>query len=171
MTRDQYARRIIKEQDLVEILYADPRYDLSQVYLDDPTKHNTAIKSNYSELSVIRLKETINVSPKEWHLLNQQNWYMPEEYKKLDIADWILKQCNGNEVELQRCGMELLEYASRNLLPMLNYLKYLIDTMRKNNIVWGVGRGSSVASFVLYKIGVHRINSIEYDLDFYEFMR
>ena len=54
---------------------------------------------------------------------------------------------------------------------MLCYLKYLIDTMRENSIVWGVGRGSSVASFVLYKIGVHRINSLYYDLDFNEFMR
>ena len=54
---------------------------------------------------------------------------------------------------------------------MLRYLRYLVDTLRANGIVWGVGRGSSVASFVLYKIGVHRINSIEHDLDFNEFMR
>ena len=32
--------------------------------------------------------------------------------------------------------------------------------MRENNIVWGVGRGSPVASYVLFLIGVHRINSI-----------
>ena len=37
-------------------------------------------------------------------------------------------------------------------------MKYLVDTMRNNNIVWGVGRGSSVGSFVLYKIGINRIN-------------
>jgi DNA polymerase III alpha subunit len=43
--------------------------------------------------------------------------------------------------------------------------------MRKHNIVWGVGRGSSVASYVLYLIGVHKINSMYYDLDIEEFLR
>ena len=95
---------------------------------------------------------------------------MPEEYQRLDIASWILSQCE-QEPELQRCGHELLAYAERGLLPLLAYLKYLVDTLRSNSVVWGVGRGSSVASFVLYKIGVHKINSLTYDLDFEEFMR
>jgi DNA polymerase III alpha subunit len=43
--------------------------------------------------------------------------------------------------------------------------------MRKYDIIWGVGRGSSVASYVLYIIGIHRINSIQYDLDYKEFLR
>jgi DNA polymerase III alpha subunit len=59
----------------------------------------------------------------------------------------------------------------RNLFQLLQYLKYLVDTMRKHNIVWGVGRGSSVASYVLYLIGVHKINSMYYDLDIEEFLR
>ena len=35
----------------------------------------------------------------------------------------------------------------------------------------GVGRGSSVASYILYLIGVHRIDSIKYNLDWKEFLR
>ena len=54
---------------------------------------------------------------------------------------------------------------------LLRYMIYLVDFMRENNIVWGVGRGSSVASYVLYLIGVHRIDSIQYDLDWREFLR
>jgi len=50
-------------------------------------------------------------------------------------------------------------------------MKYLVDLMRENNIVWGVGRGSSVSSFVLFLIGIHRINSIYYDLDVEEFLK
>jgi DNA polymerase III alpha subunit len=46
-----------------------------------------------------------------------------------------------------------------------------VETMRVNNIVWGVGRGSSVASYVLYLIGVHKIDSMYYDLDIEEFLR
>jgi DNA polymerase III alpha subunit len=54
---------------------------------------------------------------------------------------------------------------------LLRYLKYLVDTMTQNRLIWGVGRGSSVASFVLYKLGVHRINSLHYELDPAEFLR
>jgi len=43
--------------------------------------------------------------------------------------------------------------------------------MIANRVIWGVGRGSSVASFVLYKLGVHRINSLHYNLDVGEFLR
>jgi len=95
---------------------------------------------------------------------------MPDEYKNIDIAKWVLDQCS-NQNELQRAVSELMEYAERDLLTLLQYLKYLVDTMRKHNVVWGVGRGSSVASFVLYLIGIHRIHSLKNNLNFNEFMR
>jgi DNA polymerase III alpha subunit len=50
-------------------------------------------------------------------------------------------------------------------------MKYVVDTLRANNVVWGVGRGSSVASYVLFIIGVHKIDSVKYDLDWREFLR
>jgi len=95
---------------------------------------------------------------------------MPLEYIQLDIAKWLLDKCSG-EVELQRVGEELILYQDRDLFNLLRFLKYLVDTMRTNKIIWGVGRGSSVASFVLYLIGIHRINSIEYQLPIEEFLK
>ena len=95
---------------------------------------------------------------------------MPDNYKTLDIASHVLNLC-GSEPELQRCGAELLLYQERDLFDLLRYLKYLVDVMSANQIVWGVGRGSSVASFVLYKLGVHRIDSMYYNLDIAEFLR
>jgi hypothetical protein len=100
----------------------------------------------------------------------QQTWHMPERYKQLDIAQHILDLCTS-DAELQRCGHELLLYQERNLFNLLRFLKYLVDTMTDNQVIWGVGRGSSVASYVLYKLGVHRINSMFYELDVEEFLR
>jgi DNA polymerase III alpha subunit len=102
--------------------------------------------------------------------VQQQNWYMPEEYKQLDIAQWVLDQCD-NDPKLQRVGKELMLYQERDLFNLLRYLKYFVDTMRKNTVVWGLGRGSSVSSYVLYLIGVHKIDSMYYDLDIEEFLR
>ncbi|SVE58192.1 uncharacterized protein METZ01_LOCUS511046, partial [marine metagenome] len=98
------------------------------------------------------------------------NWFMPKEYIEFDISKWVLEQCDG-DTELQRAGQELMAFQERNLLPLLNFMYYLVETMKKHNIVWGVGRGSSVSSFVLYKIGINRINPIYYSLDFSEFLR
>lgn len=100
----------------------------------------------------------------------QSQWFMPDEYRNMDIAEYVLGLCE-TQAELQRVGEELLLYQERNLFDLLRYLKYLVDVMRLNQIIWGVGRGSSVASYVLYLLGVHRIDSMYYDLDPREFLR
>ena len=169
-TIDQYHRRVFGEHDICKVLYCNPEADVSKYNLEDNQLYNKAIATNYSNLEKLEQLPKINVSPEVWHRQNQDSWIMPDKYQQFDIAEWVLTQCN-NQAEIQRAGAELLIYAERNLLDMLCYLKYLVDTMQENNIVWGVGRGSSVASFVLYKIGVHRINSLYYDLNFDEFMR
>ena len=82
----------------------------------------------------------------------------------------MLDKCSTQE-EVDRVATELHLYKERNMYPVLRWLVYFIDTMRSKDIVWGVGRGSSVASYVLYLIGVHRINSIRYNLDIAEFLK
>lgn len=106
----------------------------------------------------------------EWHTQQQSVWQMPEQYCAMDIAKHVLGLCT-TEVELQRCGQELLLYQERNLFDLLRYMVYLVDVMTEHNIIWGVGRGSSVASYVLYKLKVHKIDSIYYKLDVKEFLR
>ena len=112
----------------------------------------------------------ISLSVDEYDMINQRNWLMPEEYKQMDIAQHVIDLCKTTS-EIQRAGEELLMFQERNLFNLLKYLKYLVDTMRDNKIIWGVGRGSSVASYVLYLLGVHRIDSMYYDLDPGEFLR
>ena len=123
----------------------------------------------------VQLKDTspetdISLSVDEYDMMNQRNWLMPEEYKQMDIAQHVIDLCKTTP-EIQRAGEELLMFQERNLFNLLKYLKYLVDTMRDNNVIWGVGRGSSVASYVLYLLGVHRIDSMYYDLDPGEFLR
>ena len=111
-----------------------------------------------------------NCSVEEWHQQQQSVWHMPEQYQAMDIAAHVLSLCTTEE-ELQRCGQELLLYQERNLFSLLRYMVYMVDVMTEHKIIWGVGRGSSVASYVLYKLKVHRINSMYYKLDIEEFLR
>ena len=57
------------------------------------------------------------------------------------------------------------------MLDLLKIVKYLVDTFEKNNIIWGVGRGSSVASYALHLLGLHMIDSIKYNLPIEEFFK
>ena len=101
--------------------------------------------------------------------INSSNWFIPKEYKEMDIEAFLVSQCP--EENYERLVEELDLYKKHNMIPVLNAMKYIVDTLRANNVVWGVGRGSSVASYVLYLMGVHKINSIKYNLPIEEFFK
>jgi DNA polymerase III alpha subunit len=98
-------------------------------------------------------------------------WNMPEEYQSLDIRKYILDRHSLTDQEINRVDHELNEFINRNLIDLLRFLVYLVSMLRSNNIVYGVGRGSSIASYVLYLIGIHRINSFKFNLDIKEFLK
>jgi len=102
--------------------------------------------------------------------INPNNWFMPNSYKEMDIKKYVLDLCKTQQ-EIDRVNIELAEYEQRNLLMLLKQMKYIVDILRKHSIVWGVGRGSSVASYVLHLLGVHKIDSIKYDIPLNEFFK
>jgi DNA polymerase III alpha subunit len=98
-------------------------------------------------------------------------WLMPDEYKNLDIKEYIISKHTLTEQELLRVEHELEEFDKRNLMDLLRFLCYFVKVLRTNNVIYGVGRGSSIASYVLYLLGVHRINSFKFNLDIKEFLK
>ena len=169
MKTDNYGQIILTENDLCDLYMRDPTRTIKNCLVDKQINLDNIFLSDENLPTLVEYVDT-KMSTEEFDEHNQTQWQMPIEYQEMDIAKWILDQCK-NEEELQRAGDELLKFHERNMFPLLQYLKYLVDTMRRNNIVWGVGRGSSVASYVLYKIGIHRIDSLKYNLDWHEFLR
>ena len=102
--------------------------------------------------------------------IDHSNWFVPQKYKDMNIIDFVLSKTQ-NEEQYQRAVIELTEFENRNLFPLLKQMVYIIDTLRQHNIVWGVGRGSSVASYVLHLLGVHKIDSIKYNIPLNEFFK
>jgi len=170
MMYDHFGQAHISTEDATDLLYQKPDLDLSNILFDNPDQFNAAIKVLYSDFAPLREYALIDADLDQFDYRNQNTWHMPEEYFKLDIAQWVLNQCT-TDAELQRVADELMLFQERDLFNLLRWLKYFVDTMRANKVVWGVGRGSSVASYVLYLIGVHKINSMYYDLDISEFLK
>lgn len=168
MKKDQYGQMILDEDDLVYFYYKNNGGKIKRALVTSEITLDQTLDIEDAPKLTLYKPNTISIS--EFDAIKQELWFLPEQYKNFDIAKWVLEQCS-NEAELQRAGEELLLYQEQDLFMLLKYMKYLVDTMRSNKIVWGVGRGSSVASFVLFLIGIHKINSLYYDLDIKEFLR
>jgi len=156
MKTDAVGQIVLNESDLIDMIMCDR--DLESI----------------SEAMIVDVPEftywTEPLNQESFDAIQQQHWHMPDRYKQLDIAEHVLTLC-ATDAELQRCGHELMLYQERGLFNLLRFLTYLVDVMRENHVIWGVGRGSSVSSYVLYKLGIHRIDSMFYDLDVEEFLR
>ena len=157
MIKNKFGEIVYNIEDVVDLMMSEQ--NVSGITVDDTVK-----------LDDVMPETDISLSVDEYDLINQNNWLMPEEYKQIDIAKYVIDCCK-TDAEIQRAGEELLMFQERNLFNLLKYLRYLVDTMKENNVIWGVGRGSSVASYVLYLLGVHRVDSMYYDLDPNEFLR
>lgn len=173
MLTNRFGEIVMAEQDLCDLVMqgrsvtaldrvtVDPALDLEQLIssMEHPGSVRTWRRPNNTDQSVA-----------EFDAQHQSTWFMPAEYLCTDIAQHVLDLCHTPE-QLQRVGKELLLFQQQGLFDLLRYLRYLVTVMQDNQIIWGVGRGSSVASYVLYLLGVHRIDSMLYDLDPREFLR
>lgn len=173
MKIDDFGQMIFSQEDLFDLMMQGQDFrQLCNVLVDSSVEieklatfvDNVGALVHWYDI----VRQTVTV--KEFDRMNQNHWHMPDEYKALDIAAHLLDLCETQE-QLQRVGEELLLYQERDLFDLLRYLKYLVDTMKANNVIWGVGRGSSVASYVLYLLQIHRVDSMYYDLDINEFLR
>jgi len=106
----------------------------------------------------------------DFHQKCADEWIFPVVYQQIDVRTWLLDKCK-TQLEIDRVNKEYVLYEERDLVMLLRLFIFLVDYMRKNKFVWGVGRGSSVSSYILYLIGVHRVDSLKYELDIKDYLK
>ena len=169
MKMNQLNEIVVDENDLVEGMLEGKR---ARYVI---TKDTEKIDSYNHFCTLFKFEDTIDYeTPAEtndkYSYKDANNWWMPEEYNTLDIEQYLLNLITTPQ-QRERVYAELEEFKNREMLPMLQFLVYMVTELKHNNILWGVGRGSSVSSYILYLIGVHKIDSIKYNLDYKEFLR
>jgi DNA polymerase III alpha subunit len=153
----------LKESDLVELLYQGKSGALTVA--NDMLDNYKAGCQALGQEPVFMIKE-IPDSVEE--AITQ--WNIPQEIAELDLDVYFAEKVSTVE-EAVRVADELALYRERNMEPMLRFMIHLVNVMTEHKIVWGVGRGSSVSSFLLYLAGLHSVNSVKYNLDIKEFIR
>jgi DNA polymerase III alpha subunit len=172
MRTNKYGQIILDREEIFTGLYSGKLVNLDEFFTDDVElvqQLTQSLKANYDQVPGVKQYTESDEPVEIFDQANQSNWYMPEQYKTMDIEEFLVNECPKQHYT--RLIEELELFRQHNMIDLLKYLKYLVDTMREQSIVWGVGRGSSVASYCLYLIGVHKIDSIKYELDIREFLR
>jgi len=105
------------------------------------------------------------------------HWSLPEPYKYLDLDAYLLGLADRVERDglyeqrLTRLATEIYKYRELKLDDVLRTLIYVLDVMREKKVIWGVGRGSSCSSYLLYLLGLHEVDPVKYDVEFTDFIR
>jgi DNA polymerase III alpha subunit len=170
MRLDKYSNPVFNEVDIFDALYKGYQLSADDTFLVEARSKDINQLEEQLGFKFLEPYET-HFEIGEYDAACQSNWFMPYEYKTLDIEAWIWEQTPPWDPQYTRVTEELAAFKERNMLDLLRWLKYFVDTCRTKNILWGVGRGSSVASYVLFLIGVHKIDSIKYNLEWQEFLR
>lgn len=169
MLTDKFGIPILNDEDLMELIYK--RKPINNVFcLDSPDVKKYNEQANSRGFEQLNIYETPDCTVGEFDSVYQQEWLIPEKYMNMDIEQHLLGKCKTEE-EIERVLMELKLFKEKNMYVVLKLIAWLVDTFRTNNIVWGVGRGSSCASYCLFLLKIHRINSIKYKLDIVEFLK
>lgn len=172
MIVDQYGKVCLTSDEVFNSLYSGKIHSLRNILFDTTTvdQFNKSASINFDNFEKLKEFKEEEISLDQFDKINQENWFMPEKYQTFDIVNWLFEQCQ-TEQQKQRVHQELTLFTKYRLIKTLQYFKFLVDTMRDNQIVWGVGRGSSVSSYILFLIGIHKINSLQYNLDIHEFLK
>jgi|TARA_B110000858_G_scaffold198444_1_gene265113 DNA polymerase III alpha subunit len=167
---DKNNRYISDENTGVEMLYHGKELSNAEYTLNEDIAKFQEF-AHEMDLNLLKI-----IGGEDFDRINTYN--IPEHYKELDVREYVSKlvesKCRDSDISVNakaRVEMELAMFEERKLFPVLQILIYIVDTMRKHSLVWGVGRGSSVASYVLYVLDVHKINSLTYNLDIKEFLK
>jgi hypothetical protein len=172
MRIDEYGAVFLTANELFDSIYSGKIKDFQNLYIEDAAalQFNTSKNINKDTVDSIPVYQKPTQSVDEFDKINQRNWFMPKEYKDFNMVEFLLGKCQTEE-QSNRVAEELELFVQLGMYELLCYLKYLVDVMRDNKIVWGVGRGSSVSSYCLYLIGIHKIDSLKYNLDIKEFLK
>ena len=169
MRLDKFGNPVFNSLDIFKVLYQGKLSNLKEIVVD--YSEDIRQLEQTTEFTFQQFNDQLDqISIEDFDQALQSEWFMPPEYREFDVEDWCINKCNTDQ-QKERVYDELEEYRNRGMIPLLQWTKHFVDTCNENGIVWGVGRGSSVASFVLFLLGVHQIDSVKYNLDWQEFLR
>lgn len=168
---DEWGRTVFSANGVIELMMQG--VDVSTIIVEDSelvTEYNNWCDTFNKDDFKAETPAPLDISPEEEHDSRTSNWMISDDIKKINVREFLVGLCKNQE-QVDRVNYEMDLFEERQLIPLLQLMMFLVDRFRSEKVVWGVGRGSSVASFVLYLIGIHKIDPIKYGLDVKDFLK
>lgn len=168
---DPWGRVVFGADDLLELLYQEvPLHALAiegDARIDGYNRWCAAFNKPGHRIAPVAAPAW---TPDEEHRCRADTWLADGLPPEADLRPMLLARC-ADEAERARVALEMEMFEARGMVPVLRAVLALIEHFRAHGIVWGVGRGSSCASFCLYLLGVHCVHSLRHGLDIGEFLK
>ena len=166
-----YGQAILSSDKLRELLLQGKNIGHLNVVQDEDIQ----LYEKYQDI-LLRQKTIFLDAPAEdltfddFHLQKADEWIFPLEYQQIDVLTFLLDKCKTQQ-EIDRVNEEYLLYLERDLVMLLRLFIFLVAYLREKKFIWGVGRGSSVSSYILYLIGIHRVDSLRYGFSISDYLK
>ena len=135
------------------------------------TSINQDIK-DYNQVTDKKLSvktKSVQEFPPQWNIPDKYINLNMDEYQ-ISLAELIDPNDKLYQQRIERLSKEIWMFNQLNLDIVLKTLVFIIDTMIEKNVVWGVGRGSSCSSYLLFLMGLHCVDPVLYDIDINDFL-
>ena len=109
MTVDEYGQVHYSIKEIIEILYQRPDFDLSEIAIEktENNKYNEHCEELLEEMQILSDHNALTENIEDFHQMRLNTWFMPDAYKRLDILEFCLDQCETAE-ERQRVNDEMM---------------------------------------------------------------
>src|SRR6056300_545481 len=108
MIKNKFGELVYSKQDIMSLIMQG--HSINNIIVDSTVTLDNSLLDN-PLIPLTEMYDTVSVP--QFDYMNQQEWMMPNEYKQLDIAEYLLGLCKTDS-ELPRVGQELLLYNEKN---------------------------------------------------------
>lgn len=159
----------VKPENLSKMMMKVPKLaEQGKLFVTELTAEVDAYNSLVDNPIKLKCELTTNFPPE---------WCLPEGNKYLDLDEYLVKLAERikkdhlYEKRLERLAEEIYLFKSLQLDEVLKTLIFVVEEFERQGVVWGVGRGSSCSSYLLYLIGLHEVDPVRYGIEVTDFIR
>jgi len=102
-------------------------------------------------------------------------WTIPKKYLSMNIEELCIEALEQkrliNDVYVNRLSWELIQMELKDMHQFVRCLLYVTHQFKENDVVWGVGRGSSCASLIMYLLDINKVDPVKYGIPAEEFFK
>lgn len=137
---------------------------------EDINQHNLLVEDSCEKICLSPNADSVFAS------VTPVKYQIPIEYLSIDLNAYVM-QCYRNtlqgesesQIAIARINTELNEISKRGIEDLFKAIIFIVDRFQETNTVFGVGRGSSCACYVLFLIGLNLVDPLKYDIPIDEF--